>query len=233
MPPTDPEPTPQRIVAAGYDVIAERYQAWSGDRPSAARRTALAMALAAIPPGAEVLELGCGAGLPMTAALAEGRDVTGLDISAAQVALATRNVPAARFQHADLIAYTRPPASIDAVVAFYVLTHVPRVGAGAAAWAASRVGCGRAVSSSRRSGWRTTRAAWRSTWACRCTSASSRPGSTGAWWERRAWSWSARRCWSSRRTVRAPGSCGSSRAGDQPGAVADPRAGRPRGRDAD
>lgn len=126
MPSSDPEPTPQRIVADGYDLIAERYQAWSGDRPSPARRAALAMALGAIPAGAEVLELGCGAGLPMTAALAEDRDVTGLDISAAQVALATRNVPRARFLQADLIAYDRPPASVDAVVAFYVLTHVPR-----------------------------------------------------------------------------------------------------------
>jgi len=126
MPPSDPEPSPQRTVADGYDVIAERYQAWSGARPSPARRTALAMALAAIPSGAEVLELGCGAGLPMTAALAEGRDVTGLDISAAQIALATRDVPAARFLQADLITYDRPPASIDGVVAFYVLTHVPR-----------------------------------------------------------------------------------------------------------
>jgi SAM-dependent methyltransferase len=62
----------------------------------------------------------------MTAAMAEGRRVTGIDISAAQLALARRNVPGARFEQADLLAYDRPAASVDAVVAFYVLTHVPR-----------------------------------------------------------------------------------------------------------
>src|SRR5206468_12708614 len=72
--------SPQAIVAAGYDKIAERYLAWSGDRPSAARRRALDLALGAIPTGAEVLELGCGSGRPMTAALANGRRVTGIDI---------------------------------------------------------------------------------------------------------------------------------------------------------
>ena len=118
--------SPQAIVADGYDRIAERYLAWSGARPSPARRRALDLALGAIPTGTDVLELGCGAGQPMTAALVGGRRVTALDISAAQVALARRNVPAARFLVADLTTYAQPLASVDAVVAFYVLTHVPR-----------------------------------------------------------------------------------------------------------
>ena len=79
-----------------------------------------------IPAGSRVLELGCGAGVPLTVALAEGRDVTGVDISATQVALARRNVPTAAFLHADMTAVSFPPDSFDAVVAFYSLTHVPR-----------------------------------------------------------------------------------------------------------
>lgn len=79
-----------------------------------------------IPAGSRVLELGCGAGVPLTVALAEGRDVTGVDISATQVALARRNVPTAAFLHADMTAVAFPPDSFDAVVAFYSLTHVPR-----------------------------------------------------------------------------------------------------------
>lgn len=118
--------SPQAIVAAGYDRIAERYLAWSGDRPSAARRRALAWADAAIPAGADVLELGCGAGRPMTEALAVGRNVTGVDISSAQLALARANVPRATFLQADLTTLDWPPEAFDAVVAFYVLTHVPR-----------------------------------------------------------------------------------------------------------
>ncbi len=117
---------PKRIVAAGYDVVAERYLEWSGKRPSGPRLRWLSKALELIPSGADVLELGCGAGIPMTAALAEGRRVTGIDISAAQIELARGNVPAATFLHADMTTLDFPAASFDAVVAFYSLTHVPR-----------------------------------------------------------------------------------------------------------
>jgi SAM-dependent methyltransferase len=117
---------PKEVVAAGYDRIAERYLAWSGLRPSAARQRILALAQERIPRGVDVLELGCGAGLPMTAGLADGRRLTGVDISATQIALARRNVPGATFIQADLTTLDVPSASLDAVVAFYVLTHVPR-----------------------------------------------------------------------------------------------------------
>jgi SAM-dependent methyltransferase len=117
---------PKRIVADGYDRMAERYLAWSDLRPSPTRLHYLALALSLIPPGSDVLELGCGAGIPMTAALADGRAITGVDISATQLALARRNVPGAAFIQADMTALAFEPASFDAVVAFYSLTHVPR-----------------------------------------------------------------------------------------------------------
>ena len=117
---------PKQLVARGYDEAAQRYLEWSALRPSPARLEWLARARDAIPPGTRVLELGCGAGVPMTAALAEGRDVTGVDISATQIALARRNVPTATFIEADMTSVDFSPASFDAVVAFYSLTHVPR-----------------------------------------------------------------------------------------------------------
>ena len=129
---TAPTPTraptmdPKRIVADGYDAIAERYFAWSDARPSATRRAWLARALELIPGGSEVLDLGCGAGVPMTAALAAGRYVTGVDLSARQIDLARAAVPDATFIQADMTTLDRPPRSLDAVVAFYSLTHVPR-----------------------------------------------------------------------------------------------------------
>ena len=124
--PTAPALDPKRVVADGYDQIADRYLDWSALRPSAARLRGLAMADAAIPAGAEVLELGCGAGVPMSAALARGRQLTGVDLSAEQIRRARRNVPGATFLQADLATLDRPAASLDAVVAFYSLTHVPR-----------------------------------------------------------------------------------------------------------
>lgn len=129
---TDPEPpapppgSPQAIVADGYDRMAERYFAWSDERPSATRLAVLDLALTAIPPGTDVVELGCGAGVPMTVALAKDRRLTGYDISETQLRLARTNVPDATFHRADLVTLDLPPASTDAVVAFYVLTHVPR-----------------------------------------------------------------------------------------------------------
>jgi len=117
---------PKQVVAAGYDAMAERYLAWSVLRPSAARLRYLALADELIPAGADVLELGCGAGVPVTATIAVGRNLTGVDISAVQIGLARANVPSATFVLADVTTLGFDPATFDAVVAFYSLTHVPR-----------------------------------------------------------------------------------------------------------
>ena len=101
---------PRRIVADGYDTIAERYFEWSAARPSATRAGWLRRALDAIPSGAVVVDLGCGAGVPMTQALAAGRQVTGVDLSARQIELARSNVPGATFIQADMTALDLPPA---------------------------------------------------------------------------------------------------------------------------
>jgi SAM-dependent methyltransferase len=117
---------PAAIVAAGYDRIADRYLEWSALRPSPARQSALDLTDDLIPAGADVLELGCGAGIPMTVRLAAGRRLTGIDLSSEQIARARRNVPDATFEVADMTTWRAAPASLDAVVAFYSLTHVPR-----------------------------------------------------------------------------------------------------------
>jgi SAM-dependent methyltransferase len=117
---------PKRIVANSYDEIAPRYLAWSGPDSSPERMRYLKRLLDLLPASAEVLELGCGAGVPVTQALAERHRVTGVDIAAKQIELAQRYVPGATFIHADMTTLEFPPGSFDAVVAFYSLTHVPR-----------------------------------------------------------------------------------------------------------
>jgi SAM-dependent methyltransferase len=117
---------PKRIVADGYDRIAERYFAWSDAQPSPVRRAWLERTLQRIPAGTDVLDLGCGAGVPMTRALADGRRVTGVDLSSRQLELARTNVPEAAFIEADMTTLDLPPARLDAVTAFYSLTHLPR-----------------------------------------------------------------------------------------------------------
>ncbi|MDX6375869.1 MAG: hypothetical protein QOE98_172 [Gaiellaceae bacterium] len=117
---------PKRTVADGYDLIAQRYLDWSGLNPSSQRTRYLERLLALLPAGAELLELGCGAGIPVARALAERCQVTGVDISAAQIALARQHVPGATFIQADMAELDFPPALFDAVVGFYSLIHLPR-----------------------------------------------------------------------------------------------------------
>ena len=121
-----PGPDPKRIVSEGYDQIAERYFAWSDAQPSPVRRAWLKRAMERIPADTDVLDLGCGAGVPMTRALADRRRVTGVDLSRRQVELSRASVPEAVFIQADMTTLDLPPASLDAVTAFYSLTHLPQ-----------------------------------------------------------------------------------------------------------
>jgi cyclopropane fatty-acyl-phospholipid synthase-like methyltransferase len=117
---------PKEIVERGYDRMAERYLEWSDRRPSPVRMWFLGEALARIGNGTDVLDLGCGAGVPMTRALASGRRVTGIDMSERQIELARANVPDATFVRSDFTTMDWPPRSVDAITAFYAFVHVPR-----------------------------------------------------------------------------------------------------------
>ena len=115
---------PKEIVARGYDAIALRYAEWAGRVVSPALEW-LRELDARLPDGANVLELGCGRGVPGTRELARRHSVTGVDISAVQIELARHHVPEASFVHADAIELEIAPASLDAVVALYLFGHVP------------------------------------------------------------------------------------------------------------
>jgi ubiquinone/menaquinone biosynthesis C-methylase UbiE len=115
----------KRLVEAGYDRIAEQYLAGK-DADDPTTRAALEELARGLPDGAAVLDLGCGAGVPVTQWLAARFAVTGVDISARQLELAREQVPGATFLKADMAALDFPPASFDAVVSFYAIIHVPR-----------------------------------------------------------------------------------------------------------
>ena len=113
---------PGLIVRDGYDRLGERYRDADGIEP--VRRWFLDETLRRIPNGADVLELGCGTGIDALE-LAAGRRYTGVDISARMLASASRRVTDGRFIRSDVTAMDAPEASFDAVVALYVLGHVP------------------------------------------------------------------------------------------------------------
>jgi cyclopropane fatty-acyl-phospholipid synthase-like methyltransferase len=117
------------IVSRGYDLIADEYlAAVTGSHAGDPRDEWTAALTARLAPGAAILDVGCGPGVPTAAALsASGYTVTGIDVSARQIELARAHVPDARFEVADACTYRGAAAhSVDAIVALYSLTHIPR-----------------------------------------------------------------------------------------------------------
>jgi SAM-dependent methyltransferase len=126
------------LVRRGYDAISLAYRGDDGQAPAAPAAPAasgedvsryagwVAELAGLLPPGARVVDLGCGAGIPATRELAgHGLQVIGVDFSAVQLRRARRLVPAASLIQADMTALQLRPASADAVVSLYALIHVP------------------------------------------------------------------------------------------------------------
>ena len=116
----------KRTVAEGYDRIGGQYGELAAKSVTRQRRKYTDVLLNRLPQGAEVLDLGCGAGVPTTRELARSFCVTGVDISRRQVARARANVPGATFVRSDMADARLPPESFDAVAAFYAIIHLPR-----------------------------------------------------------------------------------------------------------
>jgi cyclopropane fatty-acyl-phospholipid synthase-like methyltransferase len=118
---------PARIVAAGYDAVADRYAALEDPNSEWPRTRRVADFAARLPAGAAVLDLGCGGGVPVARDLtAAGIDVLGIDVSEEQVRRARLAVPSARFEVGDMLAVELPESSFDGVVSLYAIDHVPR-----------------------------------------------------------------------------------------------------------
>ncbi len=115
----------KRVVEQGYDRVAQDYARLEGvtDWP---RMRWLTKVLNRLQPGASVLDLGCGSGVPADIEVAKQHQITGVDISQTQIALARQNAPTGTFLHGDAGSVAFPAASFDAVISFYTLEHIPR-----------------------------------------------------------------------------------------------------------
>jgi SAM-dependent methyltransferase len=126
-------PAAQRdLVRRGYDTISVAYRGDDGlpasSSPADVSRYAgwVDELASLLPSRAVVVDLGCGAGLPATRDLTDhGLRVVGADFSAVQLSRAQRLVPAASLVRADMTALHLQLGSVDAVVSFYALIHVP------------------------------------------------------------------------------------------------------------
>jgi cyclopropane fatty-acyl-phospholipid synthase-like methyltransferase len=124
-------------LKASYDAMAPQYNAWTV-RHHSLRHKYLDKLCELCPQltsgqNAHVLELGCGAGVPVLSTLLEKNDelkVTALDLSDTQIGLAKENLkefePRATFIAGDMVKETAdtPPSSCTAVIALYSLIHL-------------------------------------------------------------------------------------------------------------
>lgn len=113
------------LVRQGYDRISYAYRDDVGAVNTGYAEWLNTHLLPRLSPGARVLDLGCGNGVPATRLLADKFDVTGVDISEVQVERARELVPNATFLRADIADVEFSPGLFDAVVSFFALIHIP------------------------------------------------------------------------------------------------------------
>jgi ubiquinone/menaquinone biosynthesis C-methylase UbiE len=110
-------------VAAVYDRIAQWFD--STRTRALIEQPYLDALVRALPPGASILDLGCGCGEPILRFLVE-QDfaVTGVDASAAMIAIARPRFPGARLLVGDMrnVSFDQ---RFDAVIAWHSLFHLP------------------------------------------------------------------------------------------------------------
>lgn len=110
---------------ANYDAIAKH---WIGLRRAMPERDEefLQPFLDSLPANAQVLDLGCGHGVPLAQTIIEaGHGVTGVDRSASLLARARDQFPEQLWCEADLEDY-QPKTQFDGIVIWDAMFHLPR-----------------------------------------------------------------------------------------------------------
>ena len=118
----DPNVDYRKLVRTAYNRCAKDY----AEQRRTTAEAELNLIAERLAPGSRVLDVGCGAGIPIARHLAKRFEVTGIDVSSSMIALAGKNVPSARFAIADVMEADFPAAGFDAIVSFYAIFHIPR-----------------------------------------------------------------------------------------------------------
>jgi SAM-dependent methyltransferase len=102
--------------AAGYERLLGRITARVADA---------VLDSAGVGPGDRVLDVGCGPGILLSAALARDARPTGVDVSPGMIAEARRRHPAVDLVEADVTDLPLADGAFDAAVGNFVLNHLP------------------------------------------------------------------------------------------------------------
>jgi SAM-dependent methyltransferase len=113
-----------QIVEAGYDQMAKAYLA-QRDRLKSTKYVQLLLKY--LPKQATILDLGCGAGVPVDDVLLKaGHTVIGIDISKEQIKLARQYCKRGEYRVGDIASLRPNEYQVEAVISFYALFHVSR-----------------------------------------------------------------------------------------------------------
>ncbi|MDH2428178.1 class I SAM-dependent methyltransferase [Sphaerisporangium sp. TRM90804] len=111
--------------AEAFDRIGERYDEafpYKGGQIASGE-----WVLRRLRPGARVLDVGCGTGLPTAKQFTDaGCEVTGIDISPVMLSLAGKHVPDADLREVDIVELDGSLGRFDAIVAFFSLSMLRR-----------------------------------------------------------------------------------------------------------
>ncbi len=113
------------LVRSGYDVISYEYRDDTGANNRGYRLWLERYLFPRLRVASDVLDLGCGNGVPAARILAERHRVVGVDFSRVMIERARRLVPSATFVESDMVSVTFPTDSFDAIISFFAIIHVP------------------------------------------------------------------------------------------------------------
>jgi SAM-dependent methyltransferase len=120
-------------VALPYSFKALEFATWQRGAEAYDRLFGAVTADAIVPtlealqvrPGQCLLDIGCGTGQTVAAALERGVVASGIDLAPAMVALAQRRYPAGRFRVGDAEALEEDSGVFDAACSLFAINHVP------------------------------------------------------------------------------------------------------------
>lgn len=111
-------------VQAAYDAMAEAYATETAEETSAT--SLLGTIEAEVDPSGRILDVGCGDGTAVAGRLEDRFEVVALDLSREQLRLAADNLGTAALVQGEMTQLPFESGTVDAILAYYAIIHVPR-----------------------------------------------------------------------------------------------------------